>query len=165
MWHARAQSNDRQRQAWIAAAVFALSILPVPFVLGAGQMTDLSARSKSELSPALEFDIKAKLAFQARALPDLQSLYTDLKARNAAVEEHTNSGGDACGCDVAMANLLIIVGFAINKLDGGGRYEPWMLDESLNLMDDYTSYMADCAADADAAPAQTELTAQLVKAL
>ena len=133
--------------------------------MGAEPVAEGAERSSALLQQSLAFDERAKIAFQDRSLTELKALYADLKAAVAVIEAHQKSGGDACGCDVALSNLLIITGFAVNKLDGEGRYEPWMLDESLIMLDMYQGFLINCAADAQAAPAAVQLTAQHLKAL
>ena len=128
-------------------------------------MNELAQRSTTQLATVIDLDLRAKEAFMKRSLPELHSLYSDLEKHSAATVDFQKHGGDACGCDVALANLLIIIGFAINKRDGEGRYAAWMEDDSLRLLDEYQAYITDCAKDATAAPASTKLTAQLVKAL
>ena len=125
----------------------------------------VAKRSRERLMPTLEFDRRAATAFQSKALTGLSALYTQLRTVGAESESLVAAGKSACGCDVAVTNLLIIVGFAVNKLDGKGRYQPWMKDESLRLLADYQGYLTDCAKDAAAAPITVQLQPHHVKAL
>ena len=125
----------------------------------------IAKRSRERLLPTLEFDRRAAAAFQSRAVAELSTLYTQLRAAGAESERLVAAGKSACGCDVAVAKLLIVVGFAVNKLDGKGRYQSWMTDESLQLLADYQGYLVDCAKDAAAAPVTAQLQPHHVKAL
>lgn len=127
-------------------------------------MDHVSERSKALLPPTISFEERAAKAFASKSLPDLENLYADIALKQEPIEDMETAGINACGCDVAMTNLSVIVGFAINKINGQGRYEPWMLDESLRLLDEYQGFVSDCAKDAGAAPSPKLLNAQLLRA-
>ena len=122
-------------------------------------------RSARLLPLTVAFDHRAADAFGAKSLPALTKLYAELGAQASAIEAARKSGQDACGCDVALTNLRIIVGFAVNKLDGAGRYQAWMRADSVRLQAEYASFVADCAADAGASASPVRLQVKLVKGL
>ncbi len=122
-------------------------------------------RSARLLPLTVAFDHRAADAFGAKALPALTKLYDELGTQASAIEAARKSGQDACGCDVALTNLRIIVGFAVNKLDGAGRYQAWMRADSVRLLGEYARFVADCAADAGASASPVRLQAKLVKGL
>ncbi len=154
-----------QRRPLFAAALLTFFIAASPVTAQTGNMNDLAERSKTMLPPTLDFERRATEAFTAKSLMDLEGLYSELKAQIEVTEASLEKGINASGCDVAVANLLIIIGFAMNRLGKDGRYEPWMADESLRLLAEYQSSMTDCATDAKAPPARPYLTAQHLKAL
>ncbi len=122
-------------------------------------------RSIRLLPLTVAFDQRSADAFGAKSLAAFIALYAELGAQASVTEAERKSGQDACGCDVALANLRVIVGFAINKLDGAGRYQPWMRADSLRLQREYASFVADCAADAGAPGSPVRLQAKQVKGL
>lgn len=128
-------------------------------------MTTFADRSRQLLDALVEIDGSAARALASRSVPELRELYSTLSAKTEETEHHMAGGQDACGCDVAATNLVIIVGFAINKLDGGGRYQDWMLEESLDLLESYTALLADCAVDAGRPPQVSRVTPRLFEAL
>ena len=158
----------RQRQQRVRVAAFAML-----FVTGHGSWTqaqqanaeDLATRSSRLLPQTLAIDQRAAEAFQARSLAALQTLVTDLKKATIATEAHMNSGGNVTGCDVASATLSIVLEFAVNKLDGEGRYQPWMRAQSLKLLADYQGYLQGCSADAGRPSETSQLKPHHVKAL
>lgn len=111
-------------------------------------MGAVAARSREMMAPLLAVDARVAAAMAARSLPALSETYTELSAQAEASEAHLASGNPACGCDVALTSLAVVVGFAINKLDGEGRHEDWMRDESLALFQNYQHLAAACAEDA-----------------
>jgi hypothetical protein len=125
----------------------------------------LAIRSARLLPVAIDLDSRTAAAFSARSLDSLTKIYAELGAAAAASEAARKTGQDACGCDVAFANLRIVVGFAVNKLDGKGRYQSWMQSESQRLRGDFESMLKDCAADARVASVTVRLQAQIVKGL
>lgn len=165
MRHVSTSPDFGQRRSRIAAAVLTFSIAASWTAARAETTNDVSERSKLALAPTLEFERRAAAAFKAKSLAALQGLYSELKDQATATEALLDKGTNASGCDVALTNLLILTGFAINKLDGEGRYEPWMADESLRLLENYQNSATDCATDAKTPPARPQLTVQHVKAL
>ena len=128
-------------------------------------MDQVRERSKKLLSPTIAFESRTAKAFETKSLAELQNLYADIALLQDPPEQMETDGVDACGCDVALINLSVIVGFAINKIDGEGRYETWMLEDSLRLLDEYNGFVSDCANDAGATNGSRLLTAQHLKAL
>ncbi len=127
-------------------------------------MDEIQARSQLLLPVTLELEGRAAIAIESKSAAELKRVYEDIRARSDETQKHMEGGGNACGCDVALTNLLIAVGFAINKLDGQGRFEPWMDDESLDLLEKFDSFATDCANDAEVQPAARRLTAKHLKA-
>jgi hypothetical protein len=111
-----------------------------------------------------EFDGKARQAFESRSLTALQAIYAELQADAAASEQRFAEGKAITGCDVASSRLLPIVGFAINRIDGGGRYRDWMRGESVRLLQSFHDSIQDCANGSGSPPVTPRLTAQHVKA-
>ncbi len=148
-----------------SVASFAVAVLGV--VLGVSPVAAETVKQQSVrlLPTTVALDQRAAAAFELKSLSALTALYADLGSQASATEAARQAGRDACGCDVAIANLRIIVGFAINKLDGQDRYQSWMQAESLKLRNDYNGFLADCATDAGAAVVPNRLQAKLVKGL
>jgi hypothetical protein len=144
-----------------AASAVAATIITA----SAASAETIAQRSVRLLPLTVAFDTRTADAFGAKSLPALTKLYAELGAQASATEAARKSGQDACGCDVALANLRIIVGFAINKLDGVGRYQAWMRADSLRLHGEYAGYVADCAADAGAPASPVRLQAKQLKGL
>jgi hypothetical protein len=132
-----------QRRSLVAAVAVGAGISFAPFAFGAMPVDQVAERSITQLPPTIELDNRAKQAFEKRSLPEMKALYEELQTHSETIEDFQKSGGN----------------------DGKGRYEPWMLDESINLLESYQGYVLDCAADAKAAPVIPQLTAQLLKAL
>ena len=128
-------------------------------------MNHVSERSKRLIAPAIAFEQRAAKAFKSKSLSELENLYADIALLQEDPIEMETAGVDACGCDVALINLSVIVGFAMNKLNGQGLYESWMLDQSLELLAEYREVLSDCVSVAAEAAAPELLTAQLLKAL
>jgi hypothetical protein len=141
--------TNRQQRA-IAAAGFALAMAALTGAAAhAGTAMDkVTARSRDMIGPLVTLDADVAVALQERSAVKLARAYEALKERSEAGEALTGDESGACGCDVAVMNLVIAVGFALNKLDGLEPYEPWMKSESLELFADYESYANDCARDA-----------------
>jgi hypothetical protein len=125
----------------------------------------IAQRSVRLVPFTLEWDRRTAEAFAAKSLTSLTKVYAELGAHATSIEVARKAGQDACGCDVALANLRIIVGFAINKLDGQGRYQPWMRAESARLHNDYETFVADCVTDAGAPASPVRLQVKHVKGL
>jgi hypothetical protein len=125
----------------------------------------IAERSRAKLPQTLAFETRSAEAFQSKSLASLQKLYDELNEATADADDLQKTGGFACACDVAHSNLLTIVGFAINKLDGEGRYQDWMKDEMLHMLDQYRSYLQNCASDGTLPEREPALTLELVKAL
>jgi hypothetical protein len=128
-------------------------------------MDAVVARSRAMMEPLVALDRAVADALEARSLAALSGAYEKLRAHAEAIEAHMEAGEHACGCDVALTNLLVIVGFAVNKLDGEGRYQDWMRDESLNLLASYRDMASDCAADTGRAKFASRLTAHHIETL
>lgn len=128
-------------------------------------MDAIAARSREMLSPLVDLDRRVAAALGARSLPDLLKVYEALTKRAGESEAHLEGGGEACGCDVALSNLVIVVGFAINKLDGEGRYQDWMREESLGLLQDYHSLAEACAEDSGRARFVSRIGRELIETL
>lgn len=133
----------RQRRYSFAAAVLLLIHSPAAFA-----ENPLKARSLALLPITRQIDGEAVAALQQRSLPALRALYTRLQAHSGEVETLLAAEGQASACDLALSNLELIVAFAVNKLDGEGRYEDWMEGESIRLLADYRELVPTCAADA-----------------
>lgn len=121
-------------------------------------------RSATVLPITLEMDRGAADALARRSLSDLQAIYAQLQKEADQSEELISDGGVACACDVAHSNLLIVIGFSINKLDGEGRYQDWMEDDSLGLLADYRQLVAACGEDAQS-PAFSGITDEMIEKL
>lgn len=121
-------------------------------------------RSKTLLPITLDIDRRVADALMRKSLSDLQAIYAKLKEEAEKSEELVTGGGGACACDVAHWNLLTLIGFSINKLDGEGRYQDWMEDESLGLLADYREIVAACGEDAKS-PAFSGITDEMIKKL
>ncbi len=132
--------------------------------VGAEPVDAYADRSKLQLPVTLEFERRAKAAFETKDLRSFKDLYLDI-GNNGGLAEDLQESGTACGCDVALSNLIINAGFAINKLDGKGNFQRWMDEESMNLLGSYHDYLKSCASDAGVAAPVPQLTAELVKAL
>ncbi len=133
-----------------AAAVAVLlsatqAVMPSPAMANPGTLAE---RSQAAVEPLLALDAEVADALQQRSAERLERAYEALKSKADASSEDSAAGEQATGCDVAVLNLVIAVGFALNKLDGKERFEPWMLQESLSLLDDYHISAKDCAEDA-----------------
>lgn len=124
----------------------------------------IASRSQARLPEIAEFDGKARHAFESRSLVELQAIYAELQADATANELRRAEGKAVTGCDVALTSLLPIVGFAINRIDGGGRYRDWMRGESVRLLQSYHASINDCATDSGSPPVTPQLTTQHVKA-
>lgn len=123
-----------------------------------------AGRSTAVLPTTLDIDRSAARALEARSLSDLQAIYTRLQKETDKGEALIAGGGTACPCDAATATLLIVIGFAINKLDGEGRYQDWMEDESLSLLADYRAFISTCGEDAQST-ALSDITDLMIKKL
>ena len=155
---------SRQRRSQIAAAAL-LAISDVATVAAqAAQNETIASRSQARLHEVAEFDGRAKQAYESRSLAALQEVYAELQADAAASEQRIAEGRVMTGCDMALSSLLPIVGFAINRIDGGGRYRDWMRGESERLLQSYHASIHDCALDSGSPPVTPQLTAQHVKA-
>lgn len=128
-------------------------------------MDAVAVRSREMLPPLVGLDIRVAGALADRSLSALSDAYADLSDRVGKSETYLEAGNPACGCDVALGNLLIIVGFAINKLDGEGRYQDWMREQSLELLETYRSLAAACAEDSGRATFASRIDAQLIETL
>jgi hypothetical protein len=128
-------------------------------------MDAIVQRSREMLPPLVSLDRRLADALAARSLPDLTQAYAYLTERVAESEAALDAGMDACGCDVALGNLVIVVGFAINKLDGEGRYEDWMRDQSVELLENYRSLAAACAEDSGRATFVSRIGRDLIENL
>ncbi len=160
----RTRSNSGLQRSLFAAAIFTIGMQAAKPVDAGGKMDEIQARSRLLLPVTLELEGRAAIAIEGKSVADLKGVYEGIRARSDEAQKHIEAGGNACGCDVALTNLLIAVGFAINKLDGQGRFEPWMDDESLDLLDKFDSFATDCANDAEVQPATRRLTAKHLKA-
>ena len=153
---------------WRRSQIAATALLAISGASTGASATDTSetiaSRSQARLPEISEFDGKAKQAFENRSLAALQSIYAELQADSAANEQRLAEGKAVTGCDVAVSSLLPIVGFAINRIDGGGRYRDWMRSESARLLQSFHDSMQDCATDSGSPPVTPQLTAQHVKA-
>ena len=154
----------RLQRRFFAAAAFATGMTASASAIG-GPVDQVSERSKTLIGPTIAFEDRAARAVVQKSLADLENLYADIALHQVPVEKLIDEGIDACGCDVALTNLSVIVGFAIDKLDRQGRYQPWMLAESLRLLEEYQGFVSDCAKDAGMAAGPRPLTAQQLKAL
>lgn len=132
---------------------------------GEWQMDAIATRSREMLPRLVDLDRRVADALAAKSLPDLAKVYEALTARAAEGEAHLEAGNEACGCDVALSNLVIVVGFAINKLDGEGRYQDWMREESLGLLQDYHSLAEACAEDSGRARFSSRIRPELIETL
>ena len=132
---------------------------------GERQMDAIAQRSREMLPPLVSLDRRIADALAARSLPELTQAYASLTQRVAESETHLENGNDACGCDAALGNLAILVGFAINKLDGEGRYQDWMAGESLELLENYRSLAAACAEDSGRATFKSRIEPALIETL
>jgi hypothetical protein len=150
-----------KRSSRAAASVIAAAAMTV----SPASAETIPQRSARILPLTVAFDQRVADAFGSKSLPALTTLYTELGAHASAAEAARQSGQDACGCDVALANLRVIVGFAVNTLDGAGRYQTWMRAESVRLQSEYASFVADCAADAGAPASPVRLRAKQLKGL
>ncbi|TDK36731.1 hypothetical protein E2F50_07350 [Rhizobium deserti] len=121
-------------------------------------------RSREFLPFALEIDRATAEAFANKSVSDLQAIYERLETEADRSQQFLGNGGAATACDVAQSTLLIVVGFSINKMDGQGRYEDWMEDESLRLLSDYRQLVAACGEDAKT-PALSRITEEMIKNL
>jgi len=128
-------------------------------------MTSVAERSRAMIGRLAEIDGQVADALSARSLSGLQAIYSRLHEAAEAADTHMAAGHDACACDVALTNLLIVVGFAINRLDGEGRWQDWMRDEGLDLLQNFFDLARDCAADAGRASHVSRVTARLFEAL
>lgn len=147
-------------------AILAAGALPASTSALAGEPVEtLASRSQLRLPELASFDGRVAEAIAGKSLPALQRLYAELHADSDAADARQAARKVVTGCDLAVSGLLVIVGFAINKLDGAGRYQDWMLDESLTLVEATDESMRDCAHDAGAPSVTPRLTAQLLKAL
>ena len=158
----------RQRRASVAAAaILVIAASSAGFdTLAAGKPHDeIAKRSLQRLGPTQEFDRRALRAFQSKSVDEMRRLYVDLHSTNRKFERHLDQGKNACGCDVATTTLLIIIGFALNKLDGLGRYQPWMQGESVELVKTFQGHLTDCAFEAGQATINLQLEPDHVKAL
>ena len=162
------RTQGRQRRASVAVvAILFCSALSHEFAASAADEPGgaVAQRSEQQLGPTQEFDRRAAQAFQSKSLDDVRRLDADLNSKFVEIEHHAASGGSACGCDVAIAALRIIVGYALNKLDGQGRYQTWMQDESIQLVKKFHDYLTDCAIDAGRSTINLQLEPDHVKAL
>jgi hypothetical protein len=132
---------------------------------GEWQMDAIATRSREMLPRLVDLDRRVADALGTRSLPDLNKAYEALAARASESEAHLEAGNEACGCDVALSNLVIVVGFAINKLDGAGRYQDWMRGESLGLLQDYHSLAEACAEDSGRARFVSRIRPELIETL
>lgn len=121
-------------------------------------------RSKALLPSTLEIDRSVADALARKSLPGLQTNYARLQEATEEGEKLVANGGMACACDVAHSNLLIVVGFAINKLDKEGRYQDWMEDDSLGNLANYRELVAACGEDASSR-AFSSITDEMIKHL
>lgn len=121
-------------------------------------------RSNALLPTTMEIDREAADALTQKSLPDLQAIYDRLRDETDRGEKLIADGGAACACDVAHSTLFTIIGFAINKLDGEGRYRDWMEDDSLDMLADYRSLVAACGGDAGS-PATSGITDAMIRGL
>ena len=126
-------------------------------------MDPVAQRSRDMIAGVSELDARTAQALQDRSLERLHDIYRDLEKKSLDVEKLMSSGGNACGCDVAYASLLVAVGFAVNTLDGEGRYAPWMKIESLRLLDNYKSLANDCAVDAGRTGFNSRIQSQYIE--
>ena len=110
------QVAARQRRSLAVAALIVVQGL-LNCQAGAQPVNAYTDRSQVQLPITLEFERRAKAAFETKELRGFEDLYLDIGNNSGLAEDFVESG-TACGCDVALSNLLIIVGFAINKLDG-----------------------------------------------
>jgi len=121
-------------------------------------------RSKTRLPVTLETDRRLMDALTRKSLPDLNTVYAQLHEDVDRIRKRLTDDGTACACDVAHSTLLIIIGFSINKLDGEGRWQDWMEDESLELLENYRRLVAACGEDAGS-PAFSGITDEMIKKL
>ncbi len=147
----------------IAATIAALFCCNL-WIIAMANENPYMERSKALLPVTLETDRKAADALARKSLSGLQAIYAHLQGAADKAEELVTNGGGACACDVAHSNLLIIIGFAINKLDGEGRYQVWMEDESLEILEDYRGLVSACSKDARS-PAFSSITDKMIKEL
>jgi hypothetical protein len=166
--NARPELVNVKRSSRAAASIVA-GLVAVGVILaaarGASAAEPVAERSIRLLPLSIQFDGRTADAVSAKSLPELIALYAELGAHAAATEAARNVGQEACGCDVALANLRIVVGFAINKLDGQGRYQSWMRAESMRLRDQFANFMADCADDAGVPLSPVRLQTKHLKGL
>lgn len=123
-----------------------------------------AARSSALLPTTIEMDGRTADALTRKSLPDLQSIYEQLLEEAERGEKLIADGGSACACDVAYSQLLIVISFSINKLDGGGRYEDWMEDESIERLTSYRELVGACGDDAGSSAA-SGITDEMILAL
>lgn len=121
-------------------------------------------RSQMLLPITLAIDRRAADALMRKSLSDLEAIYAKLREEADKSEELVTAGGGACACDVAHSSLLTVIGFAINKLNGEGRYQDWMADESLGLLADYRELVTACGEDANS-PAFSGITDDMIEKL
>jgi hypothetical protein len=156
--------NEWQRR-FLAAAVLLSPSVALSQHTFAANGAPVVVRSQQRLDPVLALDRQATEAFESKSLESFNKIKVILDTESAAAEALIKAGANASACDVAVEQLHIIVGFAINKLDSSGRYQPWMLDETLSLLTEYQSFIQQCAEDAGHLPVAVKLTSQHVKAL
>lgn len=161
----RADIQLSWRRRAIAAAVVSGSGPATHRVDGGPQMDAVVVRSRVMLEPLRMLDRAVTEALETRSLEQLSEAYAQLTARVEATQAELDAGEDACGGDIALTNLLIITGFALNKLDGEGRYQDWMQGQSLSLLASYHSLAAACATDAGEAKFVSRLAARHIETL
>ncbi|MUO43006.1 hypothetical protein [Agrobacterium vitis] len=144
-----------------ATAAFLLSNL---WGLAMADENPYTKRSATLLPVTLKLDGNVTDALARKSLSTLQDIYRQLQEETEKGEELVNNNGTASACDVAHSNLLIVVGFAINKLDGEGRYQDWMENESLEKLAEYRELVAACSNDARL-PAFSKITDNMIKQL
>jgi 1,6-anhydro-N-acetylmuramate kinase len=146
------------------ATAAAISVFLAPCIPAMADDGSYVERSKERLPTTMEIDGRAADALARKSLSELQAVYARLQEQNDRNERFVVDGGTASACDVANTQLLILIGFSVNKLDGEGRHREWMEDENVALLASYRELVAACGNDAGS-PAASGITDAMIEAL